>query len=387
MDTQHKIYFHNSAQMIAVTDQSVDLVVTSPPYPMIKMWDVIFGANDPKIETALNQSDGPLAFERMHRQLDLVWDEVYRVLKPGGAVCINIGDATRTLNSRFALYPNHSRIQNYMLGLGFSALPAILWRKQTNAPNKFMGSGMLPPGAYVTLEHEYILLFRKGDKREFKSAAEKENRRTSAYFWEERNLWFSDIWLDLKGTTQRLFEKTMRTRSGAFPFELPFRLINMFSVKNDLVLDPFLGLGTTVLAAMAAARNSIGYEFDPNLEKALKTGIEGIIDFANQRIGDRLGHHLDFVKKRVEKKGPLRYRNKPYGFPVVTNQETGLFLNALESVTEAKLNSYCVRYAEKPQEIFVQDPARHQEHADPRPEDVKTGTAARGLRARQQKLF
>lgn len=386
MQTEHKIFFSHSAQMDAVDDQSVDLVVTSPPYPMIEMWDAGFGESDPKIKAALNLHDGPLAFERMHRQLDAVWDELYRVLKPGGLVCINIGDATRTLNGRFALYPNHSRIQSYLLSIGFSALPAILWRKQTNAPNKFMGSGMLPPGAYVTLEHEYILLFRKGAKREFDSAAEKENRRASAYFWEERNLWFSDIWLDLKGARQRLFEKTSRARSAAFPFELPFRLINMFSVKGDVVLDPFLGLGTTALAAMAGARNSIGFELEQNFETALKTGIEGIVAFANRRIHDRLGDHLDFVAGRVAQKGPLRHRNHPYGFAVVTNQETGLLLNDLESVAETTPLKFCVRYDEKPQKIFVQDANDDQRKSASSPRSAKTA-AAKNFRARQQKLF
>ena len=69
-------------------------------------------------------------------------------------------------------------------------MPAILWRKPTNAPNKFMGSGMLPPNAYVTLEHEYILMFRWGAKREFSQEEQKRSRRESAYFWEERNGWF-----------------------------------------------------------------------------------------------------------------------------------------------------------------------------------------------------
>ena len=133
-----------------MSNESIDLVVTSPPYPMIEMWDQIFTSQNEKIGRALNKKDGPTAFELMHQELDKVWDELYRVLKVGGIACINIGDATRTINSHFALYTNHSRIQTYMQKLGFSALPAILWRKQTNAPNKFMGSGMMPPGAYVT---------------------------------------------------------------------------------------------------------------------------------------------------------------------------------------------------------------------------------------------
>ena len=79
-----------------------------------------------------------------------------------------------------------------MLELGFTALPCILWRKQTNAPNKLMGSGMLPAGAYVTLEYEYVLILRKGPKREFSRDEDKKRRLESVIFWEERNIWFSD---------------------------------------------------------------------------------------------------------------------------------------------------------------------------------------------------
>ncbi len=83
-----------------------------------------------------------------------------------------------------------------------------------------MGSGMLPAGAYVTLEHEYVLIFRKGGKRTFPSQNQAERRRRSAFFWEERNRWFSDVW-DFKGERQRLNGSDIDRRSAAFPFELP----------------------------------------------------------------------------------------------------------------------------------------------------------------------
>ena len=121
--------------------------------------------------------NGRVAFALMHELLDAVWLECNRVVKPGGIACVNIGDATRTLDGDFQLYSNHSRILSSFLGQGFAALPDILWRKQTNAPNKFMGSGMLPVGAYVTYEHEYILVLRKGRRRTFTTAAEKAKRR------------------------------------------------------------------------------------------------------------------------------------------------------------------------------------------------------------------
>src|SRR4029079_11532235 len=119
-------------------------------------------------------------------------------------LCIDVGDATRTVGGRFRCYPNAARITSTVMRLAFDPLPAIVWRKPTNAPNKFMGSGMLPPGAYVTYEHEHVLIFRKGSKRAFASAAEKAARHRSAYFWEERNVWFSDVWTDLVGARQEL---------------------------------------------------------------------------------------------------------------------------------------------------------------------------------------
>ena len=132
------------------------------------MWDEIFTQQSKRISSCLSTSRGGEAFQLMHEVLDRAWGESYRVLKNGGIACINIGDATRTLNGDFQLYSNHSRILNHCLDLGFAALPDILWRKPTNAPTKFMGSGMLPVGAYVTYEHEYILVLRKGTRRQFK---------------------------------------------------------------------------------------------------------------------------------------------------------------------------------------------------------------------------
>lgn len=322
MKTLHKIIFSNSNKMAEVSDGSVDLMITSPPYPMIEMWDEIFSKQNPSIGEALKNDDGSRAFELMNKELDKVWKEVYRVLKDGGFACVNIGNATRKIGDEFKLYPNHSRILQYCLKLGFSPLPEILWRKQTNAPNKFMGSGMLPAGAYVTLEHEHILVLRKGNKREFKKEADKLRRQKSAYFWEERNVWFSDVWEDLKGTKQNNIDKEIRERSGAYPFELAYRLINMFSLREDTVLDPFLGTGTTTMAAMATARNSIGYEIDPNFGKHLISRFESIVDLSNHLIKNRVANHLNFVKERTKVKGGLGYVSKVYGFPVMTSQET-----------------------------------------------------------------
>ncbi|MHA2283956.1 MAG: DNA methyltransferase [Promethearchaeota archaeon] len=169
IQTFHKIIFKKSQVMRAVRDESIHLILTSNPYPLIEMWDEIFAKQNPAIKEALENDNGNLAFELMHQELDKVWSEVHRVLCPGGIACINIGDATRTIDKRFRLYSNHARILQKCIELDFDVLPAIIWRKPTNAPNKFMGSGMLPAGAYVTLEHEHVLILRKGGKRNFKT--------------------------------------------------------------------------------------------------------------------------------------------------------------------------------------------------------------------------
>ena len=355
MKTQHKIIFQNSNKMEQLPSASVDLVVTSPPYPMIEMWDDIFGDLNPAIIKTLDRSAGMEAYEMMHQELDRIWDEVYRVLKVGGFACINIGDATRTINGDFRLYTNHSRIQSYLQKLGLSSLPAILWRKQTNAPNKFMGSGMLPAGAYVTLEHEYILIARKGSKRIFKKADEKQNRRESAFFWEERNTWFSDIWLDIKGTQQELDIKDTRSRSGAFPFELAYRLINMYAAKSDLVLDPFLGIGTTMAAAMASGRDSIGFEIDSRLKETIHSIPKLIIDFSSDYIQNRIERHILFSAQWIQENGPMKYTNKHYGFPVMTAQEKELIFNSPIKVKSTGDNRFEVFYSEIPQKLFCKD--------------------------------
>ncbi len=342
--TRHKTIWGDASNMQAVPDASVDLVVTSPPYPMIAMWDLILERQRNDIAEKLKRENGVGSFEAMHGLLDQVWKECYRVLKPGRFVCINVGDATRTIKNEFALYPNHARIVSCLMSMGFTPLPDIIWRKQTNAPNKFLGSGMLPAGAYVTLEHEYILVARKGGKRPFYKPKQKQHRQESAYFWEERNVWFSDIWLDIKGSRQKLTDTALRNRSAAFPFEIPYRLINMYSVKQDTVLDPFLGTGTTLWAAMASCRNSIGVEIDACFRKGLFTNVNAVRESANQRIEERLAQHQRFVSDRLKDGYQFKYINANYGFPVMTAQEKKLKLDRIENITLATPEEAHVSY-------------------------------------------
>ena len=204
---------------------------------------------------------------------------------------------------------------------------------------------MLPPGAYVTLEHEFILILRKGDKRAFPGHDEKLNRARSSYFWEERNIWFSDVW-DFKGTTQVLNEKNVRDRSAAFPFELAYRLVNMFSVKGDTVLDPFLGTGTTLLAAMASCRNSIGVEINQDFNPVICSRVQNVMPQLNDIIRDRLEKHLKFVHEYEKTGKKLKHRNLHYNFPVMTRQEVELIIPYLKTISSSD-NAFVTEYLEE----------------------------------------
>jgi len=321
METSHRVTVGDSRDLSALDDNSVDLVVTSPPYPMVEMWDDLFAELDPAVGSRLAGGEGQAAFERMHEQLDTVWTELARVLVDGGIACVNVGDATRTVDGSFRVFQNHSRVVDAFEQRGFEPLPELLWRKPVNSGAKFMGSGMVPPNAYVTLEHEYILVFRNGtNSRRFDPGADRRYR--AAYFWEERNRWFSDIWTDVTGTLQSLEGDDLRDRSGAYPFEIPYRLVNMYSVYGDTVLDPFWGTGTTTLAAMVAGRDSVGYELDEELVTRFENRVEAVPDYSRTVVGRRLNTHRSFVDQRREAGETLGYEAVNYEFPVTTKQET-----------------------------------------------------------------
>ncbi|MHA1772080.1 MAG: DNA-methyltransferase [Candidatus Thorarchaeota archaeon] len=346
MESKHQLIIGDARNMASIQAESVDLVVTSPPYPMIQMWDEIFISINPAVQHALSRGDGHTAFELMHQELDHVWRETYRVLKPGGIMCINIGDATRKIGPDFQVYANHARILRSARTLGLQVLPWIIWRKPTNSPSKFMGSGMMPPSAYVTLEHEYILIFRKGGLRKFVTEEEKKKRRESAYFWEERNHWFSDIWNDVAGASQTLESGRARDRSAAFPVELPYRLIQMFSVYGDTILDPFAGTGTTLLASILTARNSIGIEIDPSLMTIIDKRIQTAPNLASKFLQQRIRNHIAYASEREQSrtKTQMKYMNKILDCPVMTKQETEMRIYRPVAISITGKGEYVAQY-------------------------------------------
>ncbi|MBS1263501.1 MAG: Modification methylase MthZI [Methanonatronarchaeales archaeon] len=342
METKHRVVIGDSRELDRVEDDSVELIVTSPPYPMIEMWDEMFEEINPSIGRHLTNGNGRSAFDLMHEELAKTWREVNRAIADGGIACINTGDATRRVDGSFRVYPNHARVIEEFENLGFEPLPDILWRKPTNSAAKFMGSGMIPPNAYATLEHEYLLIFRKGEQqRTFEP--EYEPRYNSAYFWEERNEWFSDVWKDVKGALQTLDNNELRQRSAAFPFEIPYRLINMYSMYGDTVLDPFWGTGTTSLAAMVAGRNSVGYELEEEFTEVFEDRVTGVDKMTRQVVTERLDQHKEFVRDRQNDGEGPGYTADNYSFPVMTKQEKQMQFYTAEKVERNK-NTYTVTH-------------------------------------------
>lgn len=340
--TKHRLLYGDSVhELKGLKKGSVDLVVTSPPYPMIGMWDELFSRLDPAVKERLAAGDGRSAHDLMSRALDKVWRSLDPSMTPGGTVCINVGDATRTVGNVFALYPNHLVVGRELMARGYRTLPEVIWRKTSNKPNKFMGSGMLPPGAYVTQEHEYIMTYRKPGTRTFKNEADRSARRRSGYFWEERNAWFSDLWEGLHGKRQDMKGTGPRQRSGSFPLELAHRLVCMYSVMGDTVVDPFAGTGVTTLAAMIAGRNSVSIEIESSLKGPIESRLSHALEFGNAFNEDRLHRHEKFSAGKVQ----MRYRNEKYGFPVMTRQETALEIPKLKRVSKVSDDTFEVEYA------------------------------------------
>ena len=241
------IYTSSSINMKEIEDESIHLVVTSPPYPMIQKWDDLF--NEVAPVTGKLWSPWTMFFDQ-HDYLYKVWIEVHRVLVEGGIACINIGDATRSFNKHFYCFPNFAKVTLNMTMLGFTSLVPIIWKKISNRPNAFLGSGMLPPNGYIAQDCEYIGIYRKGNKRSFKP--HDIQRYASEFSKEERDRWFQQLWT-MPGAMGA-------KATSAFPTEVPYRLIQMFSCLDETILDPFSGTGTTSEVCEKLERKFIGYE-------------------------------------------------------------------------------------------------------------------------------
>lgn len=256
MQTKHNIIIGDSRQMDYLEDQSVQLAITSPPY-----WQLKDYGTDSQIGYHEN-------YETYINNLNLVWKECYRVLENGCRLCVNIGDqfARAVYYGRYKVIPIRTEIIKFCESIGFDYMGAIIWQKQTTTNTtggaSLMGSYPNPRNGILSIDYEFILLFKKlGTPKK----VSKELKAQSSMTKEEWKEYFNGHW-NFGGARQD-------GHIAMFPEELPHRLIKMFSFFGDTVLDPFLGSGTTSLAAKKLNRNSVGYEinseFRPFIEKKL----------------------------------------------------------------------------------------------------------------------
>jgi DNA modification methylase len=271
-----RVYLGDSRAMTEVEDGAVDLAVTSPPYWHIKDYGV----------------PGQLGYgQSLHEYLkDLyrVWRECFRVLREGARLCINVGDqfARAAVYGRYKVIPLHAEFINQCEHLGFDFLGAIIWQKKTTMNPSggavVMGSYPHPPNGIVEIDYEFILIFKKpGPSKKVSPEIKAASRLTKAE-WKE---YFAGHWHF--GGVRQVGHEAM------FPEELPRRLIRMFTFVGDTVLDPFLGSGTTVKAAMDLGRNAVGYEINPDFLEALPPKIGA---------GDRLPFYSDIQIIKPNKK-------------------------------------------------------------------------------------
>lgn len=251
--TRHKIIIGDSRCMMEVTDESVHLIITSPPY-----WQLKDYGNGSQI--GFDDS-----YEDYINNLNVVWKECHRVINKGCRLCVNIGDqfARSVYYGRYKVIPIRTEIIKFCETIGFDYMGAIIWQKVTTCNTTggatIMGSFPFPRNGILKIDYEFILIFKKHG---IAPRVSKEIKEKSKMTIEEWNQFFTGHW-NIPGEKQ---DKHL----AMFPEEVPSRLIKMFSFVNDTVLDPFLGSGTTSLAAKKLERNSIGYEINPEFLPLIK---------------------------------------------------------------------------------------------------------------------
>lgn len=271
MKTRHRIIHGDSRQMNLISDTSVHLIVTSPPY-----WEL----KDYGTDEQIGYHD---SYESYINNLNLVWKECHRVLHPGCRLCINIGDqfARSVYYGRYKVIPIRTEIVKFCEIIGFDYMGAIIWQKVTTTNTTggatIMGSFPYPRNGILKIDYEFILIFKKHGKS---PKPTQEQKASSMLSKEEWNTYFSGHW-NFAGVKQD-------GHVAMFPEELPARLIKMFAFVGDTVLDPFLGSGTTAIAARNLHRHSVGYEIN-----------EEFIPLIQQRLGmnqiDRAGTQYEFL--------------------------------------------------------------------------------------------
>jgi modification methylase len=257
VSTKHTIINGDSRKMIELAESSIDLIVTSPPYWQLK---------DYGTENQIGYND---SYEDYINNLNIVWKECYRVLKNGSRLCVNIGDqfARAVYYGRYKVIPIRTEIIKFCEAVGFDYMGAIIWQKKTTSNTtggaSLMGSYPFPKNGILSIDYEFILLFKKLGNTDSPPKEIKEMSRMTKQEWKE---YFAGHW-NFGGAKQD-------GHIARFPEELPRRLIKMFSFVGDRVLDPFLGSGTTTFASKNLYRNSVGYEINPEFISLIKQALE-----------------------------------------------------------------------------------------------------------------
>ncbi len=258
--TQHKIYCHDARDLSFIEDESIHLVVTSPPYWNLK-----------KYEENPNQLGHIDEYENFLHELTKVWKEIFRVLVPGGRLVCVVGDvclSRRKNNGRHVVMPLHADIVVSCRRIGFDNLNPIIWNKISNASyevqgnSKFLGKPY-EPNAIIKNDIEFILMQRKPGGYRNPTLRQRELSKINKQNFQK---WFRQHWT-LSGAPTK-------NHPAPFPLELADRLVQMFSFVGDTVLDPFLGTGTTTLAAIKNNRNSLGVEIQPRYIEMARRKIE-----------------------------------------------------------------------------------------------------------------
>jgi len=273
--------------MNQIPDKSVQLIITSPPYWQLKDYgtDKQIGYND--------------SYEKYINNLNLIWKESYRVLDNGCRLCINIGDqfARSVYYGRYKVIPIRTEIIKFCESIGFDYMGSIIWQKKTTSNTtggaSLMGSYPTPRNGIISIDYEFILIFKKLGTPKRPS---KEIKEMSKMTKEEWKTYFAGHW-NFGGAKQD-------GHIAMFPEELPKRLIKMFAFVGDTVLDPFLGSGTTSLAAMKLGRNSIGYEIN-----------EKFLPFIKQKLDIDKNNKADF--EIIEDKVTLDFNDEIKKLPYI----------------------------------------------------------------------
>lgn len=301
MKTWHKVVLGDSRHMASLSDCSIHLIVTSPPYWQLKD----YGSAD--------QIGFDHSYEDYINNLNLVWQECYRVLYPGCRLCINIGDqfARAIYYGRYKIIPIRTEIIKFCETIGFDYLGAIIWQKvttcNTSGGASIMGSYPYPRNGMIKLDYEFILLFKKQGKSPKISPQYKALSQLTHAEW---NQYFAGHWT-FPGEKQQ-------QHLAMFPEELPRRLIKMFSFVSETILDPFLGSGTTTLAAQKCDRNSIGFEINKNFIPIIKKKLElnqaslfneNDIEFIEQPIGE-CNYQAEILKLPYIFRDPIQFDKK-----------------------------------------------------------------------------